>query len=80
MQLLRLQESVFSAQVRIELFAVYNETFLSNQVQTTFIMEANGSDCLVWVQIVCNYQVWEISETNDQNYRSNARPRLRLAD
>ena len=25
-------------------------------------------------------QVWEISETHDQNYRSNARPRLRLAD
>ena len=25
-------------------------------------------------------QVWGISETRDQNYRSNARPRLRLAD
>ena len=24
--------------------------------------------------------VWGISETSDQNYRSNARPRLRLAD
>ena len=30
---------------------------------------------------VCDlYQVWVISETRDQNYRSNARPRLRLAD
>ena len=27
-----------------------------------------------------SYQVWGISETHDQNYRSNARPRLRLAD
>ena len=27
-----------------------------------------------------NVQVWGISETRDQNYRSNARPRLRLAD
>ena len=26
------------------------------------------------------YQVWGISETRDQNYGSNARPRLRLAD
>ena len=26
------------------------------------------------------HQVWGISETRDQNYRSNARPRLRLAD
>ena len=25
-------------------------------------------------------QVWGISETRDQNYRSNAWPRLRLAD
>ena len=25
-------------------------------------------------------QVWGILETRDQNYRSNARPRLRLAD
>ena len=25
-------------------------------------------------------QVWGISETRDQNYHSNARPRLRLAD
>ena len=25
-------------------------------------------------------QVWGISETRDQNYRSNARRRLRLAD
>ena len=25
-------------------------------------------------------QVWGLSETRDQNYRSNARPHLRLAD
>ena len=74
------RNTVFNAQAGIELFVGYNETFLSNQVQTTFIMEANGSDCLVWAQIVCNYQVWGILETRDQNYSSNARPRLRLAD
>ena len=27
-----------------------------------------------------NNQVWGISETRDQNYRSNGRPCLRLAD
>ena len=26
------------------------------------------------------YQAWGISETRDQNYHSNARPRLKLAD
>ena len=31
--------------------------------------------------LITNYmQVWGISETRDQNYRSNERPRLRLAD
>ena len=30
--------------------------------------------------ILLDNQVWGILETRDQNYRSNARPRLRLAD
>ena len=30
--------------------------------------------------LIVHHQVWGILETRDQNYRSNARPRLRLAD
>ena len=64
-----------------------HSTILSNFIKQPFVIKIFILSIFEWTsnssdsdQNVGPNQVWGIAETRDQNYGSNARPRLRLAD